>query len=61
MSLAAVEGDGEQIELRTLQQQLETNQILVQNLSQQLMELKDQVSYDTNCKQKILLSYVLLP
>lgn len=44
MSLAAVEGDGEQIELRSLQTQLETTQILVTNLSQQLMELKDQVS-----------------
>lgn len=43
MSLAAVEGDGEQIELRSLQSQLETTQILVTTLSQQLMELKDQV------------------
>lgn len=44
MSLAAVDGEGEQIELRSLQTNLETTQILVSNLSQQLMELKDQVS-----------------
>ncbi|KAG8235390.1 hypothetical protein J437_LFUL009249 [Ladona fulva] len=42
MSLAADEGEGEQIELRTLQAQLETTQQLVANLSQQLTELKDQ-------------------
>jgi hypothetical protein len=43
MSLAADEGEGEQIELRTLQAQLEKTQTLVANLSQQLMELRDQV------------------
>ena len=43
MSLAADEGEGEQIELRTLQAQLEKTQTLVANLSQQLTELKDQV------------------
>lgn len=43
MSLAADEGEGEQIELRTLQAQLEKTQALVTNLSQQLTELKDQV------------------
>lgn len=46
MSLAAVEGDGEQLEIRTLMSQLENTQILVSNLSQQLMELKDQVNVD---------------
>lgn len=43
MSLAAVEGDGEQLEIRTLMSQLDNTQKLVSNLSQQLMELKDQV------------------
>jgi hypothetical protein len=43
MSLAADEGEGEQIELRTLQAQLEKTQALVANLSQQLTELRDQV------------------
>lgn len=43
MSLAAIDGEGEQIELRTLQIHLESTQNLVTRLSQQLMELKDQV------------------
>lgn len=43
MSLAADEGEGEQIELRSLQAQLESTQELVKTLSQQLSELKDQV------------------
>lgn len=43
MSLAADEGEGEQIELRSLQAQLENTQVLVTTLSQQLSELKDQV------------------
>lgn len=44
MSLAADEGEGEQIELRSLQQQLETTQVLVTTLTQQLIELKEQVN-----------------
>lgn len=44
MSLAAIDGDGEQIELRTLQLHLESTQTLVSKLSVQLMELKDQVN-----------------
>ena len=43
MSLAADEGEAEQIEVRTLQLQLETTVRLVTKLSQQLTELKDQV------------------
>lgn len=43
MSLAVVDGEGEQIELRGLQSGLEKTQTLVSHLSQQLMELKDQV------------------
>ncbi|XP_017780207.1 PREDICTED: inositol 1,4,5-trisphosphate receptor isoform X5 [Nicrophorus vespilloides] len=53
MSLASVEGDGEQIELRSLQVQLETTQTLVQTLSQQLMELKDQMAEQRKQKQRI--------
>lgn len=44
MSLAVVDGEGEQIELRGLQSGLEKTQTLVSHLSQQLMELKDQVN-----------------
>lgn len=43
-SLAADEGEGEQVELRSLQSQLESTQVLVKCLSQQLTELRDQVS-----------------
>lgn len=42
-SLAADEGEGEQVELRSLQSQLESTQQLVKCLSQQLTELRDQV------------------
>lgn len=44
MSLAADESEGEQIELRSLQTQLETTQKLVSNLTQQLFELREQVT-----------------
>ena len=43
MSLAADDGEGEQNELRNLQTQLESTNKLVQTLSQQLSELKEQV------------------
>ena len=43
MSLTAEEGEGEQNELRNLQQQLESTTSLVQVLSLQLTELKEQV------------------
>lgn len=43
MSLAADDGEGEQNELRNLQQQLESTNKLVMALSQQLAELKEQV------------------
>ena len=51
MSLAADDGEGEQNELRNLQQQLESTNKLVQTLSSQLAELKEQVSlpYLTHC------------
>lgn len=47
MSLAAIDASEEQIELRSLQVHLETTQMLVAGLSQQLMELKDQVCVKT--------------
>ncbi|XP_069694590.1 inositol 1,4,5-trisphosphate receptor isoform X4 [Periplaneta americana] len=53
MSLAADEGEGEQIELRTLQAQLERTQTLVSNLSQQLTELKDQMTEQRKQRQRI--------
>ncbi|KRT78522.1 ion channel, partial [Oryctes borbonicus] len=53
MSLNTIEGDGEQIEYRTLQSQLETTQVLVKNLSQQLMELKDQMAEQRKQKHRI--------
>ncbi|XP_033607946.1 inositol 1,4,5-trisphosphate receptor isoform X2 [Cryptotermes secundus] len=53
MSLAADEGEAEQIELRTLQVQLEKTQALVANLSQQLTELKDQMTEQRKQKQRI--------
>lgn len=40
---AQVDNEGEQVELRGLQTQLETTQTLVALLSQQLSELKEQV------------------
>lgn len=53
MSLASVEGDSEQIEFRSLQNQLESTQHLVRTLSQQLMELKDQMAEQRKHKQRI--------
>lgn len=44
MSLTVEESEGEQNELRNLQVQLDSTNRLVQTLSQQLMELKEQVS-----------------
>ncbi|XP_030748640.1 inositol 1,4,5-trisphosphate receptor isoform X3 [Sitophilus oryzae] len=53
MSLAAVEGDGEQIELRSLQNVLESTQSLVKNLSHQLMELKEQMAEQRKQKHRL--------
>ncbi|XP_066247239.1 inositol 1,4,5-trisphosphate receptor isoform X4 [Euwallacea similis] len=52
-SLAAVEGDGEQIELRSLQTVLEGTQTLVKNLSSQLMELKEQMAEQRKQKHRL--------
>ncbi|XP_046984326.1 inositol 1,4,5-trisphosphate receptor [Schistocerca americana] len=53
MSLAADEGEGEQMELRTLQAQLEKTQNLVATLSHQLTELKDQMTEQRKQKQRM--------
>jgi hypothetical protein len=60
MSLAADEGEGEQMELRTLQEQLVLTQTLVINLSQQLNELKDQVKISATTPKKELIPKSLL-
>uniref|UniRef100_T1HK15 Inositol 1,4,5-trisphosphate receptor n=1 Tax=Rhodnius prolixus TaxID=13249 RepID=T1HK15_RHOPR len=53
MSLSADESEGEQIELRSLQAQLETTQQLVKTLSHQLTQLKDQMTEQRKQKQRI--------
>lgn len=53
MSLAADEGEGEQMELRTLQAQLENTTLIVTQLSLQLTELKDQMTEQRKQKQRI--------
>ncbi|KAG7206265.1 hypothetical protein KM043_003649 [Ampulex compressa] len=52
-SLAADEGEGEQVELRSLQSQLESTQHLVKCLSQQLTELRDQMTEQRKQKQRL--------
>ncbi|XP_050529247.1 inositol 1,4,5-trisphosphate receptor [Daktulosphaira vitifoliae] len=53
MSLAAVESEGEQVELRSLQVQLENTQTIVAFLSQQLSELKEQMTEQRKQRQRI--------
>jgi len=43
MSLVVTEGDGEQNEMRNLQDRLTSTMKVVTNLTSQLMELKEQV------------------
>lgn len=52
MSLAAEENDGEQNDLRTLQTQLNSTTELVQLLSQQLYDLKEQMTEQRKQKQR---------
>lgn len=52
-SLDLVEGEGEQVELRSLTVELERTQKLVTTLSQQLMELKDQMAEQRKQKQRL--------
>uniref|UniRef100_A0A8C2YH81 Inositol 1,4,5-trisphosphate receptor n=1 Tax=Coturnix japonica TaxID=93934 RepID=A0A8C2YH81_COTJA len=53
MSLVSNEGEGEQNELRNLQEKLESTMKLVTNLSGQLSELKDQMTEQRKQKQRI--------
>ena len=53
MSLAADDSEGEQNELRNLQQQLESTNKLVMTLSAQLTELKEQMTEQRKQKQRI--------
>lgn len=52
-SLDLVEGEGEQVEVMNLKVELERTQKLVSILSQQLMELKDQMAEQRKQKQRI--------
>lgn len=50
MSLVSSDSEGEQNELRNLQEKLESTMKLVSNLSNQLSELKEQVKNAENCR-----------
>ncbi|XP_065090609.1 inositol 1,4,5-trisphosphate receptor isoform X2 [Ochlerotatus camptorhynchus] len=52
MSLAAVDGDGEQIELRSLKNLLETNHIAVRELTTQIMELENKMTEQRKQRQR---------
>ncbi|XP_058178400.1 inositol 1,4,5-trisphosphate receptor [Anopheles ziemanni] len=52
MSLAAVDGDGEQIELRSLKNLLETNHIAVRELMAQIMELENKMTEQRKQRQR---------
>uniref|UniRef100_A0A182Q3P2 Inositol 1,4,5-trisphosphate receptor n=1 Tax=Anopheles farauti TaxID=69004 RepID=A0A182Q3P2_9DIPT len=52
MSLAAVDGDGEQIELRSLKTLLETNHIAVRELMTQIMELENKMTEQRKQRQR---------
>ncbi|XP_062709131.1 inositol 1,4,5-trisphosphate receptor isoform X4 [Aedes albopictus] len=52
MSLAAVDGDGEQIELRSLKNLLETNHIAVRELTAQIMELENKMTEQRKQRQR---------
>ncbi|XP_060095570.1 inositol 1,4,5-trisphosphate receptor type 1 isoform X2 [Heteronotia binoei] len=53
MSLVSSDAEGEQNELRNLQEKLESTMKLVSNLSSQLSELKDQMTEQRKQKQRI--------
>lgn len=55
ISLAAVEGEGEQIEVKKFQTELRNTQVIVQKLSQQLSELKDQMTEQRKQKNRLKL------
>uniref|UniRef100_A0A9J7Y520 Inositol 1,4,5-trisphosphate receptor n=1 Tax=Cyprinus carpio carpio TaxID=630221 RepID=A0A9J7Y520_CYPCA len=53
MSLVSSDGEGEQNELRSLQEKLESTMRLVSNLTNQLTELKEQMTEQRKYKQRI--------
>ncbi|XP_030632911.1 inositol 1,4,5-trisphosphate receptor type 1 [Chanos chanos] len=53
MSLVSADGEGEQNELRSLQEKLESTMKLVSNLTNQLTELKEQMTEQRKHKQRI--------
>ncbi|MFT7800745.1 inositol 1,4,5-trisphosphate receptor type 1 isoform X2 [Arapaima gigas] len=53
MSLVSSDAEGEQNEIRSLQEKLESTMKLVSNLSSQLMELKEQMTEQRKQKQRI--------
>ncbi|KAG8128028.1 hypothetical protein E2320_014910 [Naja naja] len=53
MSLVSSDSEGEQNELRNLQEKLDSTMKLVSNLSSQLTELKDQMTEQRKQKQRI--------
>lgn len=53
MSLAAVDGDGEQIELRSVQAALDNTELLIKSLSTQLSDLKMQMTEQRKQKQRM--------
>ncbi|XP_036387839.1 inositol 1,4,5-trisphosphate receptor type 1 isoform X3 [Megalops cyprinoides] len=53
MSLVSMDGEGEQNEIRNLQEKLESTMKLVSNLSGQLTELKEQMTEQRKQKQRI--------
>lgn len=54
MSLVSSDADGEQNEIRNLQEKLESTMKLVSNLSGQLTELKEQVGPTASGERRIL-------
>ncbi len=62
MSLTADDSEGEQNELRNLQDKLDNTNKLVLDLSQQLLELKDQVcvSVTVLSELSVLLTFITL-
>lgn len=61
MSLVSSDGDGEQNEIRNLQEKLESTMKLVSNLSGQLTELKEQVGASPTPASPGTCSFLCLP
>jgi inositol 1,4,5-triphosphate receptor type 1 len=59
-SLDTAEGEGDQLDVKSLQNQLEKTQDLVGQLSKQLMELKDQVREDFGFALKLQFVFKVL-